>query len=102
MSIDLLAPLVSTSSASLSASTATSKTAGPGEGFMRWMADEAQALNERIGGAEQSLVELASGQNSNLHQVMLDLEQAKLSFQLALQVRNRLLEGYQEIMRMQI
>lgn len=102
MSIDLLAPLASAGSEALSASTATNKTAGPGEGFMRWMADEAQALNERIAGAEQSLAELAAGQSSNLHQVMLDLEQAKLSFQLALQVRNRLLEGYQEIMRMQI
>ena len=33
---------------------------------------------------------------------MLELEKTKISFQLGLQVRNRLLEGYQEIMRMQV
>jgi flagellar hook-basal body complex protein FliE len=33
---------------------------------------------------------------------MMSLEKAKLSFELALQVRNKLLEAYQDIMRMQI
>ena len=38
----------------------------------------------------------------NLHQVMLSLEDAKLSFQLMVQVRNKLLEAYQDILRMQV
>jgi flagellar hook-basal body complex protein FliE len=33
---------------------------------------------------------------------MLELEKAKTAFQLTVQVRNKILEGYQEIMRMQI
>ena len=36
------------------------------------------------------------------HRVMFALEQSRLSLQLMLQVRNRLVEGYQEIMRMQL
>jgi flagellar hook-basal body complex protein FliE len=36
------------------------------------------------------------------HQVMVQLEQAKLSMQLMMQVRARLVEGYQEFMRMQL
>ena len=101
MSIDALAMITGAVLEPSSSATVAPKT-GPGEGFARWMTDEAQAVNDRIVGAEQSLAQLATGQSNNLHQVMLDLEQAKLSFQLALQVRNRLLEGYQEIMRMQI
>jgi len=42
------------------------------------------------------------GETSNIHDVLLSIEKAKLSFELGLQVRNRLLEGYQEIMRMQV
>jgi flagellar hook-basal body complex protein FliE len=63
---------------------------------------ELGALNAKVGAAEQSLTELASGESGNLHRIMLDLEQAKLSFQLAVQVRNKLLESYQELMRMQL
>jgi flagellar hook-basal body complex protein FliE len=101
MSIDALAMISGTPVAPLSTAP-TAVQAGPGEGFVRWMADEAGEVNSRIVGAEESLRQLATGQSNNLHQVMLDLERAKLSFELALQVRNRLLEGYQEIMRMQI
>jgi flagellar hook-basal body complex protein FliE len=45
---------------------------------------------------------LAAGDTDNLHQVMIALEEAKLSFQLMVQVRNKLLESYQDILRMQI
>jgi flagellar hook-basal body complex protein FliE len=63
---------------------------------------ELSSLNAQLGTAEQSLAQLASGASGNLHRVMLDLEQTRLSFQLAVQVRNKLLEGYQDLMRMQI
>ena len=43
---------------------------------------------------------LALGEADNLHQVMITISKAKLSFDLAVQVRNRLVEGYQEIIRM--
>lgn len=70
--------------------------------FEKWLDQEVTALNGQISTAEQSLTQLATGETGNLHQVMLDLEQARTSFQLVLQVRNKLLEGYQEMMRMQI
>jgi flagellar hook-basal body complex protein FliE len=38
----------------------------------------------------------------NVHQVMLALEEASLSLQLAVQVRNKVVEAYQEIARMQL
>ena len=44
----------------------------------------------------------AAGGAVSLHDTMVQLEQARLSFQLAIQVRARVLEAYQEIMRMQV
>jgi flagellar hook-basal body complex protein FliE len=45
---------------------------------------------------------LQSGANVPLHQAVISMEEANVSFQLMVEVRNRLLESYQEIMRMQI
>ncbi len=45
---------------------------------------------------------LAMGEMDNLHKIMIDAEKADISLQLMLQVRNKAIEAYQEIMRMQI
>jgi flagellar hook-basal body complex protein FliE len=50
----------------------------------------------------QSLTALQGGQNVPLHQAVISMEEASVSFQLMVEVRNRLLESYQEIMKMQV
>ena len=45
---------------------------------------------------------LATGNMENLHSVMIDLEKADIALQFTLQVRNRIMEAYHEIMRMQL
>jgi len=50
----------------------------------------------------QSVNALQSGANVPLHQAVISMEEANVSFQLMVEVRNRLLESYQEIMRMTI
>lgn len=45
---------------------------------------------------------LQSGQNVPLHQAIVAMEEASVSFQLMVEVRNKLLDSYQELMRMQI
>lgn len=45
---------------------------------------------------------LASGQTGSLQQALISMEDANVSFQLMVEVRNKLLESYQELMRMQI
>lgn len=61
-----------------------------------------EQVNSSLLGAEVDMQRLASGDVANLHQVMLRIEQSRLTFQLALQLRNRALESYQELMRMQV
>ncbi len=70
--------------------------------FANWLSRNMDALNLQLQQSEFEVRQLAVGEEDNLHQVMLSLEKAKLEFELVLQVRNRLFEGYQEIMRMQI
>ena len=50
--------------------------------------------------AKDAVAGLTSG--VPLHQVMLANEEASISFQLMVEVRNKLLESYQELMRMQV
>jgi len=51
----------------------------------------------------EELSKLASiGEVKDLHQVMIAMEKANVSVQLAVQVRNKVVEAYQEIMRMQL
>jgi flagellar hook-basal body complex protein FliE len=45
---------------------------------------------------------MVAGEVSEVHDVMVAAEEAQLAFELLLEVRNRLLESYQEIMRMQV
>ena len=48
----------------------------------------------------QSVNALQSGASVPLHQAVISMEEASVSFQLMVEVRNRLLESYQEVMRM--
>jgi len=45
---------------------------------------------------------MAVGQSDELHRIVMNLESTKMTFDLALQVRNKVLDAYQELMRMQI
>ncbi|MCG0274593.1 MAG: flagellar hook-basal body complex protein FliE [Thermosediminibacteraceae bacterium] len=48
------------------------------------------------------LRKIAAGEEINVHEIMIAAEKARLSLELAIQVRNKAIEAYQEIMRMQI
>ncbi|MBV1787726.1 flagellar hook-basal body complex protein FliE [Marinobacterium sp. D7] len=78
------------------------KSTPPSGSFVGWLSHEMSIVNSQINQADIQVQKLATGEEDNLHQVMMSLEKAKLSFELGLQVRNKLLEGYQEIMRMQV
>jgi len=51
---------------------------------------------------DQAVRDLATGNADNVHKVMLAVAKAELSFRMLLEVRNRLTEAYQDIMRMQV
>ena len=70
--------------------------------FANFIDQQLQSINEQIETSDVKLRQLATGETNNLHDVMLSLEKAKLSMELLLQVRNKALEAYQELMRTQL
>jgi flagellar hook-basal body complex protein FliE len=73
-----------------------------GQDFGAWLARAVGSVNQQLAHADQGLQQLAAGEAQNLHQVMIALEEARIGLQLLVQVRNRLLEAYQEVLRMQL
>jgi len=61
-----------------------------------------QDINAQMSINQQAIESLAVGQSDDLHRVMMNLESTKLAFDLTLQIRNKVLDAYQELMRMQV
>jgi flagellar hook-basal body complex protein FliE len=70
--------------------------------FASLLHDAVQEVSGKQAAATAAVNGLLSGQNVSLHQAMIAMEEASVSFQLMIEVRNKMLEGYQEIMRMQL
>lgn len=64
--------------------------------------DMLASLNESQFQSDQLVQKLALGENVDLHQVMIGLEENDVNFRVALAIRDRLVEAYREVMRMQI
>lgn len=71
-------------------------------GFADLLVSQINETSEKIRVADNAVAKAALGQNQNLHQVMFQLEAARVQMELVVQVRNRLLEGYQQVMQMRI
>ncbi|CCQ91447.1 putative Flagellar hook-basal body complex protein fliE [Nitrospina gracilis 3/211] len=52
--------------------------------------------------ADQAIEKLVSGESQNVHGAMLAVSKADIAFQMTMQVRNKMVEAYQEVMRMQV
>lgn len=70
--------------------------------FGNFLQNAIKALNDTQITANEAMAKLAAGENIDLHNVMLATEKAALTLQFALQLKNKITEAYQEIMRMQI
>jgi flagellar hook-basal body complex protein FliE len=79
--------------------TAVNETAG---GFSAWLDNQIRVTNKDIVSADDAVRRMAVGEPVNLHQVMIQLERAKLQLELVVQVRNKLLDAYQDLVKMQI
>lgn len=71
-----------------------------GYGFQDTLNSIISQVNEQLQEADQMTQEFALGKSESLHEVMLETEKASISLTFLLEIRTKLLEAYQEIMRM--
>ena len=85
-------------------STQSAQAAGSvqGAGFGDVLNQFVGEVNQKQLASSQAVNDLISGKDIPLHQAMITMQEAGVAFQLMVEVRNKLLEGYQDLMRMQI
>jgi flagellar hook-basal body complex protein FliE len=75
---------------------------GTASEFARGLGRALDELSKVQDQADAMVTKLVTGQAEDIHSVILAVERANLSIQMAVQVRNKVLEAYQEIMHMQV
>jgi flagellar hook-basal body complex protein FliE len=70
----------------------------PFAGMMRAMVEETSVLDQK---ASQAVAGLINGQGVEIHDAMIATQKAEMGFELALQVRNKAVAAYQQMMNMQ-
>ena len=70
--------------------------------FKSILADSIQQVQNTRNFAGKTVEQFLSGENQDLHEVAIASQKAEMSFDLFLQVRNKVVSAYQEVMRMQL
>ena len=84
------------------ASTPSASSTQPVYSFQNLLGDFVSDVSNKQAAAGEAVNGLLSGKNVSLHQAVISMEEANVSFQMMVQVRNKLLDSYQELMRMQV
>lgn len=71
-------------------------------GFGDFLKEKLDETNDKQLKAEDTTEKFIKGEETDIHKVMLDSEEAKMSLELAVQIRNKFVEAYQELNRTQI
>jgi flagellar hook-basal body complex protein FliE len=100
MSVDAIAPLSTGVLAGLERAPET--IAAPGGLTFDGVLAGIEHLNGQLLDQETSIAKLALDPTDSLHHTVIGMERTRLSFELMLAVRNKVLDAYQELMRMQI
>lgn len=73
-----------------------------GGAFLTSLKDAIAKANEIQVEASREVDKLMTGESQNVHQTMIALQKADVSFQMMMQVRNKIVTAYEEIQRMQV
>jgi len=71
-------------------------------GFGDMLSSMMNKVNQTQIAGDEAIVKLESGEAKHLHEVMIAVEEADISLRMLVQMRNKALSAYEEIMRMQI
>ena len=95
-----LATLASTTAAASTSSTSSTAATGGG-GFTETLRSMLQSVDGATGAANSAVTNMLGG-SGDVHEAMIALQRAEMTMQLTVQVRNKLVAAYQDVMRMPI
>lgn len=73
-----------------------------GTGFSDVLKESIDAVSDKIQQAESLSLGLAAGHHSNIHETMIAIEKAGISFKLMTRVQQKAIQAYQDVMRIQL
>jgi flagellar hook-basal body complex protein FliE len=76
--------------------------AQPGQSFGEFLKSAVQNVDDLQHQSDQVIKQFLAGEGPDVHTVILAANKADLSFQMMMQIRNKLVQAYQEIMRIQV
>ena len=74
----------------------------PSVSFGQMLKGSLAEVNRLQQDADASIKDLAVGKNTDIHQTMIAVEKASVSFELLMQIRNKVISAYERIMRMPV
>jgi flagellar hook-basal body complex protein FliE len=75
---------------------------GGASSFVNLLDNAVQEVNGKMTAADVQETKMMTGDSANLHQTMISMQEANVALSLMVAVRNKLVESYQELMRMQV
>ena len=73
-----------------------------GPGFGEFLQNALQEVNALQSQAGQATHDVMTGEIKDIHSAMIAVQKADISFQMMMQIRNKLVSAYQEVMKMQV
>ena len=98
----MINPITNITSINIPAAISPSTASGASGGFAKVLEGSINTLESMQHDAGTSIQQFLSGENEDLHTTILATQKAELAFELGLQVRNKVVSAYQEIMKMQM
>ncbi|MCZ8520059.1 MULTISPECIES: flagellar hook-basal body complex protein FliE [Paenibacillus] len=80
----------------------TTSAAEVADGFGKFLTTAIEDLNQGQAQVDKLNASFIKGETTDVHQIMIASEKASLGLEMTVQVRNKIIEAYQEIMRMQV
>ena len=75
---------------------------GDGKTFSAYLKDSLQQVSQMQADADHAINELRLGRSENVADMLQAVEKADLAFQLLMEVRNKIIDAYQELERMRV
>lgn len=73
-----------------------------GKSFKDVLKETIEEVNELQNKSDEEMMKFVSGENTDVHSAMIAMQKADVSFQTMMQIRNKILDAYKEIMRTQV